>query len=343
MATSVATVLAGPVFVAGTLLVYLNEHFGGPLFAPTAGHANFVWQHLVWLYGRPDAYLLFLPALGVVSDVVSTHAHRPLLMAGVVKGAIMAFAVLSFGILAASSSSARAVVLPTPTVVSALVVLPAGLCLLLWLGTMRPAELHLDVSLLYAVGFVVLCLLGALNALIAAIRGVGGGTAWTTGQLHAVLFGAPVLAAFAGIYHWAPKIWGRSLRGAVGVLQWLLLFGGFTISAIASWLLGYDGAPWHVDDLTGPGSKSAWLALSRLEGVGGVLIALGVLVFVANLALSVLRPATGEAVPDDPYGGMTLEWATSSPPPEDNFAYVPEIRSDTPLADVRTAADGRAD
>jgi heme/copper-type cytochrome/quinol oxidase subunit 1 len=250
-----------------------------------------------------------------------------------VKGVIFACAVLSFGILTADTNALHAVLLPTPTVVSSLVVLPVGLCVLLWLGTIRPAELRLHVSLLYVAGFLALCLLGAANTVGAALKGLPADSAWTTGQLHAVLFGAPILAAFAGIYHWAPKIWGRSLRAGAGVLQWLLLFGGFVVSALGSWFLGYAGAPWHVDNLTGPGTKSSWLALSRLSGLGGVLIFLGIVVFIANVLVSVLGP--GEPAPDDPYDAGTLEWATSSPPPEDNFAYVPEVRSDNPLADVR--------
>lgn len=338
LATSVAVVLSGPMFVAGMLLVYLDQHYGGQLFAPTQVNANLVWQHLVWFYGRPEAYLVFLPSLGVISDVVATHARRPLFKAPVVKGAIFAFAVLSFGVLAANSAAAGAVVLPTPTLLSSLVVLPAGLCLLLWLGTIRPAELRLHISLLYVAGFVLLCLLGGLNAVIAAVRGVSGGSAWSTGQVHAVLFGAPTLAAFAGLYHWAPKIWGRPLRTALGAMQWLLLFGGFVISAVGSWLLGYDGASWHVADLTGAGTKPGWLALARLEAVGGVLITLGILVFVVNLAVSVL--GGGDPAPDDPYDGATLEWATTSPPPPDNFTYLPEIRSDLPLTDVRSLGTG---
>ena len=337
LATSAAMLLAGPLFLSGLLVLYLDQHFGGRLFDPAQVNGNVVWEHLLWFYGRPDAYLLFLPALGVVSDVVATHARRPLFMGPVVKGAIFAFAVLSFGILAADTNALHAVLIPTPTVLSALVVLPAGLCLLLWLGTIRPAELRLHVSLLYVAGFVLLCLLGGANAVGAALKGLSGNSAWTTGQLHAVLFGAPTLAAFAGIYHWAPKIWGRPLRATLGVLQWLLLFGGFVVSAVGSWFLGYAGAPWHVDHLTGPGTKSSWLALSRLSGLGGGLIALGIVVFVVNLAYSVLGPAPAEATPDDPYEAATLEWATSSPPPEDNFSYVPEVQSDRPLADLRAA------
>jgi cytochrome c oxidase subunit 1 len=341
LATSTATILSAPAFMVGMLLVYLDQHFGGHLFAPTQGNATIVWQHLVWLYGRPDVYLLFLPALGVISDIVATHARRPLFMAPVVKAAIFGFAVLSFGILAANSTAGQAVLLPTPTLLSAFLVVPAGLCALMWLATIRPDELRLHVSLLYVAGFVLLCALGGGNAVGAAVKGLHGNSAWSTGQLHAVVFGAPTLAAFAAIYHWAPKIWGRVLHPLLGAVQFLLLFGGFAVSAAGSWALGYDGAPWHIDDLTGPGSKSGWLALSRLEGIGGGLIALGVLVFALNLAVSLLGSRGAPAEPgalDDPYEGSTLEWATSSPPPEDNFTYLPEITSDAPLADRRAAA-----
>jgi cytochrome c oxidase subunit 1 len=335
LATSAAGLLAGPIFVVGMLLVYLDEHFGGQLFAPTQGNAAVVWQHLVWLYGRPDVYLLFLPALGVVSEIVATHARRPLFMAPVVKAAIFGFAVLTFGVLAANATAEHAVVLPTPTLLSAFVLIPAGLCALLWLGTIRPAELRLHVSLLYVAGFLLLCVLGGGNAIAAAVKGLHGDSAWSTGEVHAVLFGAPALAAFGAVYHWAPKIWGRALHAGLGALQFLLMFGGFVVSAAGSWALGYEGAPWRIDDLTGAGSKSSWLAFSRLEGVGGVLITLGVLVFVVNMAVS-LRADPGDDL-DDPYEGSTLEWATTSPPPQENFAYLPDIRSDAPLADLRAA------
>ena len=335
LASSIVILLSGPIFVAGMLLVYLDQHFGGQVFLASQTNANIVWQHTVWLYGRPDLYVLFLPALGAVSDIVETHARRPLFMAPVVKGAIIAFAVLSFGVLAAPARTGTAVVLPTPTVLTGLLALPVLVCLLMWLATVRPAALRLHVSLLYVGGFVLLVLMAWINAMIAAFAHIKADSAWSTGQLHALLFGAPTLAAFAAVYHWAPKIWGRPLKAALGVVQWLLVFAGFALSALGSWLLGYAGAPWHVGKLTGAGTKSSWLALSRLSGIGGGLVALGILVFVVNLAVTW---AGTEQSADDPYEAFTLEWATSSPPPADNFAYVPEVQSDTPLADMRAAA-----
>jgi cytochrome c oxidase subunit 1 len=338
LATSAAVVISTPMFVAGMVLVYIDQHFGSHLFTVVRGaqvNGDIVWEHLVWFYGRPEGYLLFVPALGAATDIVVTHSRRRLFMPPVVKGAIFAFAVLSFGILAAPHSALSAVLLPTPTIVSALVVLPAGLCALLWLATVRPDDLHMHVSLLYVVGFVLLCVFGGVNAVVAALKNLHGGSAWTTGQIHAVLVGAPTLALFGAVYHWSPKLWGRHLRGSLGVLQWLLLFGGFTVAGLGGWLLGYDGAPWHTASLSGPGTKSGWIALSRIGTAGEVLVVLGFLVFAINALASVF--GSGTAAEDDPYQGQTLEWATTSPPPDDNFAYVPEVRSEAPLLDVRAA------
>ena len=343
LAVSAAVLVATPVFIGGLLLLYLDEHFGGGLFRPTQDHANLLWQHFLWLYGRPDVYLVVVPALGGLTDVVATHARRPLLQSLAAKALIFAVAVLCFGVLASGQSIEKAVLLPTPSVLSLLVAAPIGLLALLWLGTIRPAVLRFHVSMLYVLGFLVLLLAGAVNGVIAPSQHLqggltGAGSAWTVGQVHAVLFGAPTLAAFGAIYHWGPKIYGKALNAILGVLQWLLLLGGFLLAALGSWLAGYDGAPWHVTTYTGPDAHS-WFADARIGVAGGVLVALGLLVFVANASMTwaLARKAPEDDRPGDPYEASTLEWATSSPPPEDDFDVIPDVRSDAPLADWREA------
>jgi heme/copper-type cytochrome/quinol oxidase subunit 1 len=165
---------------------------------------------------------------------------------------------------------------------------------------------------------------------------VDAGTAWSTGHLHVVVLGAPVLLAFAAVHHWAPKIWGRQLSQALGGLEVALLFGGFLVTGLADYLLGYDGAPWHVADLINP--KGSWLALEKLGTAGGVLVLLGVLVFIANL-LSSVAGGRGVAAVDDPWEGHTLEWATSSPPPAHNFDAVPDVRSAEPVVQLAEKGD----
>lgn len=343
LAVSAGILLATPVFVGGLLLLYLDQHFHGGLFSSAQRNSDVVWQHLLWLYGRPDVYLVIVPALGGLTDVVATHARRPFFHPVFAKALIFTTMLLCFGIIAADRTVEQAVMVPTPTVLSLLVAVPIGLLVLLWLGTIRPGALRFHVSLLYLGGFVLLLVAGAVNGVVAASQDLhggltGAGSAWTVGQVHAVLFGAPTLAAFAAVYHWSPKIYGRGLNALLGGVQWLLLLGGFLVTALGSWLAGYDGAPWHVTTYTGP-HASTWFNYGKLATAGGLMIALGLLTFVANAMLTwqLARRTEPAARPADPYQGSTLEWAAASPPEEDDFDLVPDVRSDTPLADWRAA------
>jgi cytochrome c oxidase subunit 1 len=147
--------------------------------------------------------------------------------------------------------------------------------------------------------------------------------------VHVALFGAPLVLAIGAAHHWAPKLVGRKLSQGIGALELLLVLLGVLVMGLASYLLGYDGAPWHVADVAG---KSSWTNLERLGAAGGGLVTLGVVLFVVNLLVG----GRGSAAEDDPYGGVTLEWATSSPPPPHNFDTVPAVRSETPLAEAAT-------
>jgi cytochrome c oxidase subunit 1 len=320
-------VVATPTFLAGVLLLYLDQHFGGTFFSTGTRGAQQIWQHLLWLFGRPEVYLLTLPGLGVASEIVAVHSPKPFANRRVVLGALGAVAILSLGAWAAGASAATAVVLPTYSVLTALVAAPAGVLVLMWLDALRRSRPHPHVTLAYVGGYLVLVLFGVANTVVAAIARVDAGTAWSTGHIHVLVLGAPVLLAFAGVHHWAPKIWGRQLSQALGALEVLLLVGGFLVMGLADYLLGYDGAPWHVADI---GGKGSWLALERLGAGGAALVTLGVLVFVANLLRSV---AGGRGAPaaDDPWQGSTLEWATTSPPPDHNFDAVPDVRSAEPV------------
>lgn len=330
MVTAIISLLSTPVFVAGLVLLELDQRFGGTLF--TARGSAAVWQHSLWLFGRPEIYLLTLPGLGAASDIVATHARRPLPARALNLAALSALAVLSLGAWAAGHRVANAVVLPTYTPLTALVALPVGLLVLLWLAALRLGRPQFHVSLLFVAGFVMLLAVGAGNVLGAAVAGISGGSAWTTGHLHTVAFGAPTLLAFGALYHWAPKFWGRSLSPRLGAAAFLFLFGGFLVGGVASYVLGYQGAPNRVKDLA-----PKFANLDRVAAAGGVLVLVGVVVFLLDLLTSVGRRRGAEAG-DDPYTGLTLEWATASPPPAHGFDTVPEVRSAAPLEDVRAAA-----
>ena len=329
MLTGAVTLLATPVFIAGLALLYVDQRFGAGLYQ--AQGSQIVWQHTVWLFGRPEVYLLTLPGLGVACEIVAAHTRRVLERHEIALGALAVFAVLSFTAWMAGTDTDSAVVLPTYTIATTLVVLPIGVLVLVWLNTARLGKAPLHVSLLYVVGFVLLLVTGAANAVGAAAKGIDGPSAWTTGNLHVVVFGAPTLLAFGAIYHWAPKLWGRKLSQPLGALVFLLLFGGFFVSGMAGYILGYQGAPSHVSAVA-----HKFQSMNRVAAAGGGLVILGVFVFLLDVLVHLIREA-GEPAEDDPYQALTLEWATTSPPPLHDFDTVPEVRSAAPLADVRAA------
>ena len=333
LVTSLVTLLSTPVFVGGLVLVYLDQRLGAGFFADGQVAGQTIWQHTVWLFGRPEIYLLALPGLGAACDIVATHARRPLLSLDVARAALSLYAILSLAAWAAGTRVADALVLPTYSVLTTLIVAPVGLLVLVWLGTVAKGRIRQHVSLLFVTGFVVLAGAGALHAAIAGAVGVEG-SAWTTGHLHTAVFGSATLLLGGALYHWAPKLFGRELSPALGRIAFLGLFGGFFLLGLGSYLLGYDGAPAHVKDFDFSSSASTY---GLLAAVGGVVAILGALVLVAEVVKAAAGRATASG-PADPYDGLTLEWATASPPPPQGFDAVPEVRSAHPLLDLRKSS-----
>ena len=331
--TGAITLLATPVFLGGLLLFYLDQHFLGKLFVPATVGSQEIWQHTVWLFGRPEVYLLTLPALGVACEIVATHARRPLLDHRAALGLLAVFGALGLTAWAAGTESASALVLPTYSVLTGLVVVPIGGLALMWTGTLALGRPRPHIALAWVAGYHSLLTLAGAMTIAAAIAGVHG-HAWTNGQLHTAAFGAPTLLVFGALYHWAPKLWGRQLSTGLGALAFVLVFGGFFLSGLFSYLLGFQGAPNHVSKVVG---RSSYRALDRVDAVGGALILIGIVVVVADVVRS-LR--SGEPAPDDPYEGLTLEWATASPPPPYDFDAVPVVYSAAPLADWRLLTSG---
>lgn len=338
--TAAVTLLTTPMFMAGLILLYLDQHYGGSFFAPDANPvAGPVWQHTLWLFGRPEIYLLLLPGLGAFADVMATHLGRPIASGDVTRGALVVFGGLSLSILTASAPVNRAVLLPTPAWPTVLLGGPLAVVVLTVLATARfgPPKAHISIG--WMVGGVLLIGGAGAAAVVAAASPVQVGTAWTTANIHTLAFGAPTLLALGAVYHWAPKLFGKSLSQAAGGLALLLVLAGFAAIGVAGYVAGYQHVAWQ--SLTDPHlDKGLVKTLNGIMAAGGVAIAAGILIVTLDALRARFGP--GRAAPDDPFDGLTLEWATSSPPPPANFVSLPEIRSDAPLADLRAGSDGKA-
>lgn len=332
LVTGIATALSTPVLLGGLALLYVDQHFGGQFFASEGGPV--AWQHTVWLFGRPDVFLLLLPGLGVACDVVASSARRPLIGTPAAHLDIAAFGVLAFTAFATGPSSAFSLTVPTANLGTALIVLPLLGLGLVWAATIVKGRLRTAPAQLFVLAAIALIGLAALNVAIAALVGVTG-SAWTNGFLHLAVFGPPVLLLGAGLAHWAPQLWGRALPAGASAITALLLFGGFVVMGGASLLLGYNGLPWHTVDPAG--ASGAWANLHRLAAAGGVLIVLGAL-SLAGLVLQAAGKGQDETLVPDP-DAMTLEWSASAPAAGlPNFETVPPVRSEAPLAELDTPA-----
>ncbi|MEA2900637.1 MAG: cytochrome c oxidase subunit [Actinomycetota bacterium] len=340
--SSAVMLLALPVLVAALLLLFVDRHYGGLVFNGFTGSRGgnaLLWPRLFWFGAFPLLWALLLPALGAVSDIVPVFARRRLFSHQRAVVAIAAIGVLSFagwGSEVANLRRAR----PLFALGVLLVMLPVASLILNWLATAVTAVRQdkslkprfQTVPMLHVRGTLGLLLLGLAGELVAGLDAGGRShrNYWGVATQHSLFFGAALVGAVAALYFWAPKLWGRHLSEKLGKLQFLALVGGLFLTVLPMFVLGIQDMGAHTSSYV---TDSDWGPANLVATVGGAILMLGVLLLILNLLVSVVA-GKGEAAGSDPWGGHTLEWSTTSPPPVDNFRVLPEVRSETPLLDL---------
>ncbi|PZS20499.1 MAG: hypothetical protein DLM54_05630 [Acidimicrobiales bacterium] len=339
-------ILALPVLVGALVMLFVDRHYNGSIFngfTGSGGGDSLLWPRLFWFAAYPTLWAFLIPGLGVAAEIVPVFARRRLFSHRRATAALGALGVLAFagwGSQVASLSRARGMF-----AVGALLVLAPVASVALNLvatagsglreATVRAAELF-TAPMAYMAGFLVVLALGLAGAAVAAVGSstIAARDYWQVATQHTLFFGASTLAAVAALAYWAPKLWGRHLSEKAALLAATLLAGGMLVSGLAMFVLGYQEMHVHVATYA---SDDRFRPANLVATAGAVLTALGFVVFVSDLALSVVG-RRGRAAGADPWGGHTLEWATSSPPPSYNFDRLPEIRSEAPVLDLRVAA-----
>jgi cytochrome c oxidase subunit I+III len=332
LATSFAILFAIPALTAASALLELDRLFGFRFFDLSAGGDPVLWQHLFWIFGHPDVYIIFLPAVGIVSTVVPTFARRPMVAYTWVALATMMIAFLGFGVWV---HHMFAVGLPQLTITffaaaSLVIAIPSGVQVFAWLATLVGGRPVLRTPLLYVLGFLLVFVLGGVTGVMFAVIPFDQQVTdsyFVVAHFHYVLVGGAVFPILAGIHYWLPKISGRMPSETLGQVSFWLVFAGFNLAFFPMHISGLLGMPRRV--YTYP-ADMGWGTLNLLSTIGAYVLAVGLVVVAVNVVLTYLR---GEPAGDDPWGAPTLEWATSSPPPAYNFASVPIVRSASPLWD----------
>jgi cytochrome c oxidase subunit 1 len=327
LVTSFLLVTAMPVITVALIQLGFDRFVGTNFFNPSAGGDPILWQHLFWVFGHPEVYILILPAMGIVSEVLPTFSKKPLfgypfiVLSGVFIG-FMGWAVWSHHMFTVGLGP---VANATFAITTMLIAVPTGVKIFNWIGTLWGGSVHLSTAMLFAIGFIVLFIIGGLSGVTHASPPADAqqqDTYYIVAHLHYVLFGGSIFGLFAGIYYWFPKVTGRLMNEGLGKLNFWLLFIGMNLTFAPMHWLGLDGMPRRINTYD---SSMGWDFWNLFATVGSWVIALGVLVFIWNFFASLRKGEEDKT--GDPWDGRTLEWSISSPPPAHNFTEIPMVHS----------------
>ncbi len=323
-------IFAFPVITVAITLLLFDRLVGTNFFDVAAGADPILWQHLFWVFGHPEVYILILPAMGIVSDILPTFARKPLFGYATVVLAGVVIAFLGFGVwshhmfttgLGPWADSAF-------SFATMLIAVPTGVKVFNWVATLWGGSIQFKTPLLFAVGFISMFLLGGLSGIMHAVVPVDTqqqDTYFIVAHLHYVLFGGSIFGLLAGIYYWFPKMSGKMLDERLGKLNFWLTLIGFNLTFMPMHVLGVMGMLRRIYTYS---ADQGWGTLNFIVTMGSLVLAFSILLFLINLIKSLRN---GEPAGDNPWGAGTLEWATSSPPPLYNFARIPVVTSREPL------------
>ncbi len=337
LVTSVLVLMAFPVLTAASAMLFADRHFGAHVYDPAGGGQPILWQHLFWFFGHPEVYILVLPYFGVITEVLPVFSRRPVFGYPGLVLATFSIASLSVGVWAHHMFATGAVSVSYFSGLSMLIAVPTGVKFFNWIGTMWGGQIRFPTAMKFAVGFLVTFLIGGLSGILLASAPIDLSVTdsyFVVAHMHYVMFGGSVFALYAGVYYWFPKITGRLLNERLGAIHFWMTFVGFHLTFFVQHILGLDGMPRRVASYR---SFEGWDALNRVSSIGAFLLGASTLPFLWNVWITLrARGDARAALPagDNPWGGHTLEWATSSPPSAHNFdGPLPRIRSNRPVWD----------
>ncbi len=330
LVVSMMIIFAMPSVATGSIYLAMDRLVDTHFFNPAEGGDPLLWQHLFWFFGHPEVYIIFLPAMGMVSAVIATFARRPVFGYPIVVLATIGTGFIGFGVWVHHMFAT-----PVPqlgqsffTGTSMLITIFTAAQIFCWIATLWMGRPVWKTPLLFLVGFVVTFVIGGMTGvMIAAIPFdlQAHDTYFIVAHLHYVLIGGAVMPLFAAFYYWFPKVTGRLLSETAGRWHFWLFTIGLNLTFFPMHFLGLEGMTRRVYTYL---AETGWGDLNLLATLGAVTIVISMLIFVANVLGSAAR---GKIAGGDPWLGETLEWAMTSPPPAYNFAHIPIVASRSPM------------
>jgi cytochrome c oxidase subunit 1 len=315
-ATAWIQILATPVIGITVALLFAERVIGAGLFDPTQGGDPIMFQHLFWIYSHPAVYIMVLPGMGVVSDIIPVFARKPAFgyKAIVVSSLAIAFAgslVWAHHMYTSGMSDLAVLIFSFLTFI---VAIPSAIKVFNWLATLYQGSILLDPPLLYALSFILLFTIGGLTGLVLGAAATDihvHDTYFVVGHFHFVMFGGTGMAFFAAMHYWLPKIYGRMYDKTVATVAWGVIFIGFCILYITMMVVGMQGMPRRYYDYL-----PEFTGLNQLATIGSWILAIGLILMFVNVFRGIFK---GDPAGANPWGGASLEWQISSPPTMENF------------------------
>ena len=330
LVTSFLIIMAMPAIMVASTTLILDRLVGTHFYNPAEGGDVLLWQHLFWFFGHPEVYIIFLPAVGMVSSIVTTFARRPIVGYLPLVLALFATGILAFGLWV---HHMFVVGLPRVgesffTASSMAIAVPNGIQIFCWLATLWDGGPQFRTPLLFVIAFIITFVIGGLTGVMVASVPLDTqvhDTYFVVAHFHYVLIGGAVFPLLGAVYYWYPKIVGRMMNERLGRWVVALLFIGFNLTFFPMHILGLIGMPRRVYTY---GPEMHWGGLNLFVSLSAVILAVGFVLFFYDAIRSAF---SGEIAPENPWGAPTLEWATSSPPPSCNFERIPVVSGSYPL------------
>jgi cytochrome c oxidase subunit 1 len=327
-----------PPLSAAQIMLLLDRNLGAAFFNTQSGGSALLWQHLFWIFGHPEVYVLIFPAFAILSEVIPVFSRKPLFGKSAMVGAIVAIGFISLGVWAHHMFTMGMTSL-TNTFFAAstmLVGIPTGIKIFNWTATMYGGKIRFSVPMLFCCGFLLQFLVAGLTGIMLAVAPFDwqlNGSYFLVAHFHFTLIGGLVFGLFAGIYYWYPKATGKLLDETIGKWHFWLFCIGFNMTFIPLHFAGFLGMPRRI--YTYPAGRG-WETWNLIASIGVIFQVLGILIWVWNVVRTTMK---GAPAGDDPWDGWTLEWSTASPPPVYNFEKLPVVRSSRPLWDLKHPED----
>ena len=318
-----------PIITVALFQLLFDREFATHFFDPTAGGDPILWQHLFWLFGHPEVYILILPAFGIITEILPVFSRKPLFGYQFVVFSGIAIGFIGFGVWAHHMFAAGLGPVANTAfgVSTAIIAIPTGVKIFNWMATMYRGDLRFTSAMLFAIGTVTMFVIGGLSGVTHSIVPSDyqqTDTYYIVAHFHYVIFGGAVFGLFGGVYYWWPKVFGRLLSEPLAKIHFWLMLIGFNLTFGPMHILGLQGMIRRTYTYPESLGLTFW---NQVATLGSFLIALSILVFLVNVVRTRMKALPAAADVADPWDGRTLEWMTPSPPPVHNFDEIPTVHA----------------